>query len=288
MKFLNNKKELINWVEYNDIEFRRQSIQQDIIEKSLGLTNIDHGILQNEEINIILDIGSGYCRWLINIIRKHKLLMNKLSIYYYDIVDNLGIYLKKFVNIENSIKDEIMEIGLYCIFVKKDLKKECFDFKDNSISFIYHRDMLIVYNMKEWIFIIKEIDRVLKINCKCEFVEYSFIIKNIEKKSLTDKINNYVRSKINNIDEIFKKINKKWIKNKYKIIKVPLYKEPIYKCLCIESIILFYSYFITNILKVLNSKYKIVLTYNELIEILIAEWEINKSYTEIYFITVTK
>lgn len=281
MFFLNNKKELIDWFIYNDAEFIRQSIHQEIIEKNFNLTLnfLDHSILQNDELNIIIDVGSGYCRWLIKFIRKHKELMNKFSIYYYDIVDNLGNYLKEFINIENDIKNEIFEIGLYCTYVKKDLKKECFDFKDNSVYFIYQRDMVNVYNLKQWKYVIKEIYRILKIDCKCEFTEYNFIIKNIEKENLTDKINNYVENKINNINDIVKLINKKFIKNKCQIVKLPLYKESIYNCLCIESIILFYSHFIKNIIKVLKSKYKITLTYNELIE---------KSYVEIYFITVIK
>lgn len=283
-------KPLIDWNESDNIEFYRQLTQQNIIDKIFNLTFTfnNNKIEKNDDKKIIIDIGSGYSKWLIKFIKKYKNSINMFSIYSYDINDVLGEYLKEFVDIENREKQEIIELGLYCIYKRKDLKKDKIDFPDNSVFFIYQRDMIIVYNLNEWIHVINEIHRVLKKGGKCEFVDYDFIIKNVENNSMTDIINKYVKKKVLNINCIFDKINKTFNNVKYKIIKIPLYNESKFNGVCIENIILYYTHFIEYIIKNLKKRYNIILTYNEIISLLISEWEINKSYIELYFISMEK
>lgn len=75
---------------------------------------------------------------------------------------------------------------------------------------------------------------------------------------------------------------------KIKKIKMPLYKEDIFNGICIENVILGYSQFKDNILKMLKTTYNIVLNYDELKDILIYEWEKEKSYIEFYIICGNK
>lgn len=287
--FVNNK--LLNWEKPDNIEFYRQPIQQSIIDNFFDLTFSFINI--NEIINskkIIIDIGSGYGKWLNKFIKKYKNKINNFSIYSYDINDILGNYLKEFINIENRIKDEIIEIGLYCIFRKKDLRKQKIDFVDNSVYFVYQRDMITVYNLKEWKFIIKEIYRVLIFNCKCEFVEYNFIIKNVGNNDITNIINKCIEKKFKkiNIDIIINMINKYFNNIDYTVKRIPLYNEYEFNGIGVENIILYYTHFMDDILKIFKKEYNNILTYNEIIDLLISEWEDNKSYIEIYFISVKK
>lgn len=291
--FFSNNKQLIDWNKKNDIEFYRQKIEQDIINTylELTLTCLDYkNFGKNDSSKIIIDIGSGYCKWLINFIKTYKKQIYNFSIYSLDNIDILGNYLNNHINIENEIKDEIIELGLYCIYIKKDLKKEKLNFEDESVYFVYQRNMLTVYKIKEWNYTIDEIFRILKKNCAAEFVEYDFMIKNIETESITNKINKYIKNKLKNIDIniILNKINNKFYETKYKSLKLPLYKEDILKGICIENVILGYTHFMDDIIILLKKKYNIILTYNEIVNILTAEWENKKSYIELYFITAKK
>lgn len=58
------------------------------------------------------------------------------------------------------------------IFEKIDLKINNLKFIDNSIGFIYQRDMISVYKNNEWDNIIREVYRLLKKNFYFEFIEY--------------------------------------------------------------------------------------------------------------------
>lgn len=291
--FFKNNKQLINWNKKNDIEFYRQKIEQDIIDNYLELTFtcLDHNNLEkNDRSKIIIDMGSGYCKWLIKFIKTYKKQIFNFSIYSFDNIDILGNYLNDDINIENNIKEEIIELGLHCVYIKKDLKKGKLNFLDDSIYFVYQRNMLTVYKIKEWNYTINEIFRILKKNCVAEFVEYDFIIKNIESESITNKINKYIGKKLKNIDIniILNKINEKFHETKYRSVILPLYKEDIFKGICIENVILGYTHFMDDIIILLKKKYNIILTYNEIINILTAEWENKKSYIELYFISAKK
>lgn len=283
--FFKNKK-LINWKEPNCIEVYRQNIEQNIIDNFLKLTfttlDIDNS-LKNKKIKII-DIETGYSKWLIKFIKIYKKDIYSFSILNLDVNDTLGHYLKNFKNIDNKVKDEMINLGLYCT-LERDLK----NVSDKSVHFVYQKNMITVFNYKEWDLFINEIFRILENNCKCEFVEYDFIIKNVENESISSKINKYIEKKIKNINinTIIKKINKKFNKSNYKTIKMPLYKETIFDGICIENVILGYSHFMKDFIKTLNKK-NIKLTNNEVTNILISEWEYQKSYIELYFIYAEK
>lgn len=280
-----SNKKLINWNKKNIIEFYRQKIEQDIIDNYIELTFTCLDYEKNDRSKIIIDIGSGYCKWLISFIRKYKKHIFNFSIYSFDNIDILGNYLKENVKLENNIKAEIIELGLYCIYLKKDK----INFMDDSVYFVYQRNMLTVYKVKEWNSTIDEIFRILKKNCVAEFVEYDFIIKNIEFESITNKINKYIGKKLDiDINIILNKIKIKFHETKYKTIRLPLYKEDTFKGICIENVILGYTHFMDDIIILLKKKHKFILTYNEIVNILIAEWENKKSYIELYFISAKK
>lgn len=300
--FFINKTTLIKWknLNTNNIEVYRQTIQQDIINKFFDLTFSP--IVEDEYQNIIIDMGSGYSRWLINFIKKYKKNISKFIIYSFDINDILGEYLKELSIVEKqnnsdilnkeikNIKDDIIEVGTYSIYIKKDLTKEKIDLEDNCVNFIYHRDMITVYNLKQWDNIIQEIYRLLKPGKYAEFVEYDFIIKNVKESYITNIINEYLDKKFKeiNINTIYNKIKKKFNNTKHVIKQIPLYDESMFNCTCIHNMILGYSHFMKDIIDILRNKHNISLTYNDISNILIAEWETNKSYIELYFISVEK
>lgn len=288
MDFINNK--YIDWNKHNNIEFYRQSIEQIIIDNYIDLTFTKIEDIQNNNKKIIIDIKSEYCRWIMNFIKKYKNEIYNFSLYNYDINDNLGKYIDENTDINNDIRNEIMEISLYCIYKKNKLGKEKFKILDNTIYFIHQKNVISIYNSKEWKFMINEIHRILKPNCKCEFVEYDFIIKNVDDGDITNKINKYFIKKFGkvNIDFIIKNTKKKYNKVETKIIKLPLYDESIFKSICIENVIIGYSYFMEDIIKVLKKKYNILLTFKEIVNILLSEWKYKKSYIEIYFISAQK
>lgn len=91
-----------------------------------------------------------------------------------------------------------------------DLKKDKITFMDNTIDFVYQRDMVTVYEENEWINIINEIYRVLKKDGYAEFVEYNiYVNSNQEKNYYSDIINKYLKN-------IFNKNNIEYICNNIK------------------------------------------------------------------------
>lgn len=296
MGSLNNN--ILNWDNLKDtmnIEIYRQYIQQEIIDKFFDLTYspiIDNHI---NDKKFIVDMGSGYCRWSLKLIKKFQnmLISNDIVIYNFDINDILNEYLKEILNIENDmikIKDEIIKIGYYSIYEKINLRTDKLRFTDNYIYFIYQRDMLSVYDLNQWDHIIGEIYRTLKTNCFAEFVEYDFVINNIKDGYMTNILKDYLNEKLKdiNIKIILNKIKKKFNNVDYIIKKLPLYKESIFNNICIDNMILGCSHFMEDILFILKNKYDIILTYNELTDLLISEWEENKCYIKIYFISAKK
>lgn len=124
MDFVNNNQKRIHWNKYNNIEFYRQYIEQNIINNFIDLTFTKLDYLQYDGIKIIINIEIGYCRWIIDFIKKYKKEMYNFSIFNYNNHDRLGEYIKENIYTKNKFKDEIMEMSLYCIYKKIKLGKE--------------------------------------------------------------------------------------------------------------------------------------------------------------------
>lgn len=290
-KNLFDKKKLINWKKPDIIELYRYNIEQNIIDNfgDSTFTCFDKNYeINNQEIKenkIIINIESGYSKWLTKFIEKHKQEINNFSIFNLYFNNTSDYYLNCLANIDNNVKYDFFDIGLY-----SELRKDFTYFNDDSVYFVYQRNMMTVFDYKKWVIAINEIFRILKKSCTCEFLEYDFKIKNIENNCISYKINKYIEKEINqiNINIIINEINKKFDNIKIKKIKMPLYKEDIFNGICIENVILGYSQFKDNILKMLKTTYNIVLNYDELKDILIYEWEKEKSYIEFYIICGNK
>lgn len=285
-----NKRKLINWKRPDDLELYRYDIEQKIINvfyepEFLFLYN-NYNKKSNEKIIIIIDFG--YSKWLINFIEKHKKEKNNFSIFNLDFNNTFDFYLNYLKDVENNIKNDLIDIGIYC--EPNDPKRDFSYFNNESVHYVYQKNMITVFNHKKWILTINEIHRVLKKTCNCEFLEYDFKIKNIEYDDISYKINKYIEKEINkiNINIVINEINKKFDNIKINKIKIPLYKEFVFNGICIENVILGYSQFRDKIIKMLKLKYNIELNYDELKDILIYEWEKGKSYIEFYIINCIK
>lgn len=177
------RKNILNKV-WNNIDFTeinveelRQEIQQNIVYISCN-NKLFLSPLKNN-VNIVLNIGSGYCFW------SREFLKEKEN----DII--------LIVNLD--IKEYYKNNEYLMIFKHKNLKTDNINFKDNTVDYVYQRDMLSVYNMLEWENIIKDIHRVLKKDGYFELVEYDITIKH-------NKIFNTIFSDIffNYLKDIFK------------------------------------------------------------------------------------
>lgn len=261
------------WLQRFNFELRRQLLHNEIAYKASN-----NGFFVNQIKNdcVIINLGSGYGIWTHNV----SILYNNSCFVNIDIIDHYKIFCKEFF--EEGI---IQQPNIY--FDKIDLKKDNIKFKDNSVDFIYQRDMLSVYNFIEWQNIINEMNRVLKKDGYIELVEFDFIIKH--KNNINDKFSKIVN---NYLIDIFKKNNyiykpnilidilkECFILNKTDVIKLPLYYNNTFKDHCIEDLIISYEYVKDEIEKICFCD------FDELILKLKNEWVINESYIELYIIS---
>lgn len=252
-------------------EENRQMLQQDILDISLNnnlfLSNI---IADNDKYHLVLNLGSGYCMW-------SKKILEKFKNFYIINIDIINYY-------KNN--DEIL-----MDFQNVNLKKDKIKFKDNTVSYIYNRDMITVYDFYEWDNILNEIYRVLINNGSFEIVEYDVSIKHntIFKTNVTDIFDKYLKDylKQNNLDNIHSLYNKinKLFKNsdiKHVKIKLPLYYESKYKGMCFFNYILGLKHFKKELDSILKTKINV--DFDEAINILQEELDQNKSYMELNII----
>jgi ubiquinone/menaquinone biosynthesis C-methylase UbiE len=249
--------------DYSNIEEQRQMIQHlllyKVCDEKIFLSPINKNIEYGN--NLILNLGSGYSTWTNHFEELYK------NVFIYDIDINKNLY----------------------PYLLIDLKKDKIIFKDNTIYFVYQRDMITVYENNEWIHIINEIYRVLKKDGYAEFVEYNIYVNSNQKTNCYSNMINKYLMKIfnkNNIEDICDNI-----KNIFSNIKIhkkilPLYNEDIFQGKCIENLIMGYNHFNSDLSYVIKEKYNI--TFTEYIDLLKNEWENNKSYMEVYIIIVQK
>lgn len=256
---------------WEDIE-NYEKIRQDEQQKILDITLNNKLFLSNIEDNntyIVLDLGSGYCNWAKNVEKKYS----NFCIFNIDIIN---YYIPK---------TELM------YFIKNDLKRENIKFKDNTVHFIYNRDMITVYETFEWDHIINEIYRVLVKDGFFEIIEYDITIKHntIIKKNISDIFDKYLKDYLKqnnfeyNINNLYNKVNKIFnAQNNYFKIKLPLYYENKYEGKCFYNYILGLKHFKKDLDYILNSKYNI--DFDKGIEMLENEIEQNQSYMELNII----
>lgn len=249
--------------DYNNIEEKRQMIQHLLLYKACNekifLSPIDESIKYCNKL--VLNLGSGYSVWTCHFEELYK----NAIVYDIDINEKLNPYLLI------------------------DLKKDKITFMDNTIYFVYQRDMVTVYEENEWINIINEIYRVLKKDGYAEFVEYNiYVNSNQEKNYYSDIINKYLKNifKKNNIEYICNNIKNVFSDVKIHIKKLPLYNENTFQGKCIENLIMGYNHFNPDLSFFIKERCNI--TFIEYIDFLTKEWEYNKSYIEIYIIVVKK
>lgn len=239
--------------------------------------------------SIIIDIGCGFMTWSISMINKYNYNINIFAI-----DKNKKIPITDYSNIED---DQIIEIlknrdSTNLLFIPDDVIKHGLPFKNNSVDFIYQRDMLSVYTNLEWDFIIDEMFRILKKGKYIELVEYDIKIYN--KKQNKNKISNIFNETLLNI---FKEININEIYKKVEIIfgidnvfiekvKLPLYKEDKFNGLIIENMIIGYTKYFKNVLT--NAIIKYNYNFDEAINTIKKEWEDNESYMELNIIYCKK
>lgn len=274
-----NSKNIFNKIknDISNIEERRQYLQQLILyivcDCNLYMAQLD--IKENiDNVYGIVNLGSGYCIWTNEIINKYFKLIKNNKLYIYNIDIN-----KNILNNNNNSLNFII-----------DLKKE--DLPSKNMDFIYHRDMITVYENKEWNHIINQIYNSLKIKGYSEFIEYDFIVKNNEYKNIiyTNIINNYLTDifKKNdyeyNIYNIFIKIKQYFRKVEINKIKLPLYYESKYEGICVENLIMGYSHFKDGLNNILGHN----IDFENYLNLLKKEWEENKSYMELYIIIAQK
>lgn len=271
------------WQKSPDFEIGRQ-----ILHHKISTITCDNKLFLScvKKFDLIINLGSGYGIWSINLAKdiKSGAIIN-IDNYEFDIHETL-----KRIE-ENNINFDEQEVNI--IFKNIDLKKDPICFKNNSIDFIYQRDLLSVYNMDEWNNIIKEIHRVLN-NYGCiELVEYDPNIKhNINNKNnkFSEIINTYLINTLKNNKYIhnpffIKDIMEKYFNKNDIIIKkevLPLYYNDKFKDYCINVLILSYLYFEKEIEKYIGYNFE------TFIEQLKKEWNDNKSYIELYIIYAKK
>lgn len=264
------------WNNVEIFEEVRQNIQQEILNISLNnelfISNIDNN--NDNNYYLILNLGSGYCIWSKKILEKY----NSFYIFNIDIID--------YYKIKNNRNDEtLME------FNKTNLKNEKLRFKNNSVYYIYNRDMITVYNIEEWDHVINEIYRVLKVDGFFEIIEYDVSIKHttILKTKVTDIFDSYLINYLKNhnfeynINILYNKINKIFETSINRlIIKLPLYYENKYEGKCFYNYILGLKHFKNDLDGILKSKINI--DFDKSIDLLEEEIEQNKSYMQLNII----
>lgn len=265
------------WEDTENYEKERQNEQQQILDISLNnklfLSDINKmflsDIYDNNITFIVLDLGSGYCSWSKKVEKKYP----NFCIFNIDIIN---YYIPKF---------ELM------YFIENDLKKEKIKFKDNTINFIYNRDMITVYETFEWDNIINEMYRVLIKDGFFEIVEYDISIKHniIVKKNISDIFDKYLKDYLKqnnfeyNINNLYNKVNNVFnIQSNYFKIRLPLYYENKYEGKCFYNYILGLKHFKKDLDYILKSKYNI--DFDKGIEMLENEIEQNQSYMELNII----
>ena len=271
------------WEKNSNFEFGRQILHHRIsyitCNDSLFLSSV-------KKYDLIINLGSGYGIWSINLAKEiNSGAIINIDNQEYDVYEALKM-------IEDNEYDSYgQEVNI--IFKNIDLKKEEICFKNNTIDFIYQRDMLSVYNIDEWNNITKEIFRVLKIGGYIELLEYNPFIKHdtINKNNkYSDIINNYLINTLKKnryvhdpfllkeVMESYFDINNITIKKEI----LPLYYNNKFKDYCINVLILSYRHFEKEIEKYIGYSFDIF------IEQIKKEWNNNKSYIELYIIIAKK
>lgn len=273
------RKNILNKV-WNNIDFTeinveelRQEIQQNIVYISCN-NKLFLSPLKNNVDNIVLNIGSGYCFWSREFLKKKE--------------NNIILI----VNLD--IKEYYKNNEYLMIFKHKNLKTNNINFKDNTVDYVYQRDMLSVYNMLEWENIIKDIHRVLKKDGYFELVEYDITIKHnkIFNTIFSDIFFNYLKDifKTNgyvyDIDIICNKTKTLFSETKNIKIQLPLYYENKYKGMCSNNYILGLYHFKEQIDNILKSKFNI--NFDKGIKELENEWDQNESYMGLHIIYCKK
>lgn len=279
--FFRKKENILNkkWMKNNNFEFQRQILHQEITYKACNNKLILSQIDSNSN-KIVLNLGSGYGIWSYKICKEYDIdCIINIDINFFDIYENIN---ENIDYIENYY-------DLNIIFENTDLKKGIIKFRNNTIDFIYQRDMISVYNRIEWENILKEIYRVLKNKGYVEIVEYNFMIKHKKNPKLiynkcSEIINLYLKNIFNINNYIYEPILIKHMLNLYfknvdvKIIELPLYSEKKFEGHCVELLIKSYKHMKEEIEKI------IPYTFDIFIDKLKKEWINNESYIELYII----
>lgn len=273
--FKNSSKDIIKklWKDIDDYEEKRQFLQHLIVyiacNENIFLSS---GPNETNDNYVILNIGSGYCFWSRDFISKN--MKNN--------------YLIINIDINEFYKD--YEISM--IFEKIDLKIDNLKFIDNSIGFIYQRDMISVYKDYEWDNIIKEIYRVLRKNKYFEIIEYDVdvyhdikyerYISNIFFEHLTSTFKN--NGYIYDVNHIYAKIKNIFVNSEinHLVIKLPLYDEEIFNNLCTENAVLGFNHIRNELNIILKIKYNT--NFEKALKTLKKEWIQNKSYMKLHII----
>lgn len=192
------------WKKVEEFEEKRQYLHQLIVHiacnNELFILPINPDIYNKDQVNnykLVLNLGSGYRIW---------------SIYMSQLYNNLIIIDIDIINYNEKICEPLI------IFDNIDLKNDKISRIDNSVDFIYQRDMISVYENDEWDILINEIYRILKNKAFVELVEYDFIIEHKIKNKCV-----FTNIVVSYLIEMFKKIIifmklKKYIINLKKIL----------------------------------------------------------------------
>lgn len=260
------------------IEINRQIINNNVIILSLDKLYCSPIIIKDSFI--ILDIGCGIMSWEATMTKfLDPEIKDRIYVFGIDQYDFLKIInYKEFDSIKKVIKE-----NLNIINNNYDVLHEGIKHKNETIDFVFQRDMISIYKIDQWDQIIKEIYRVLKHNCYSEIIEYNIDIKkNFNKKTIISDIYNKTLIdifKINgqeiNIMNLYKKIVLVFGEENVELIKkeIPLYYEDNIKGIMTENMALGYNYFKKPLLDFLKLK---------------EEWEESKSYMELYIIVAKK
>lgn len=293
----------------NENEVLRQFINNDIINLTFGkiIGPQLKKIIQDKKI--IIDIGCGTMTWFYDILYQLK-IENK------NIVPLLiGIDILDFTSIMKKLKKDVLihyykynytiEEFLVDNFILENYDVNLYGLlhEKNRIDFIYQRDMITAYNCNQWDPILNSMYDVLKVNGSIELIEYDINIKNEVLDPKNNKISDILnKSLINifknnnieiNIENICKKVSNKFGYENVDIIKkkLPLYNEKFFNNLMLENMKIGYQYFKDPFMKILklegiiDEKY---IDFGTIMEVVIKEWEENKSYMDIYCIYARK
>lgn len=311
MKIWDNLKN-INEENKNENEVLRQFINNDIINLAFNEIIITQLTQLLQDKNVIIDIGCGAMTWFYDILYelKHENNNNVPLLIGIDILDFKTIikslkndvlihYNKDNYNIDEFLEDNFIlknyDINLYYLY-GLHLKK-------NITDFIYQRDMITVYNNNQWDLILNSMYDVLKINGCIQLIEFDINIKNNISKIKDNKISNILNESLMNIfknnnieidiEKICKKVVNKFGNENVKIIKreLPLYNEDVFNNLMLENMKIGYQYFKEPFIEILKLKGIInekISNFNIVMDIVIKEWEENRSYMDIYCIIAKK